>query len=1148
MEDPKLQKLQALLKIVDESITRQEFIDSFKAVHDFVKRIEDKNNTELDSIKSEFKALSILVKEDSTNEVEGLKSQVNSLVNTHLVNVTKDIEKKIADIDAKLLEIKDGDDGEDGESVEIEEVISEVLNRIPEPPIDTPNSIANKLETLKGEDRLDAKAIKNLPEFIENKSQGSGLRNVFHDTTLTGTGTAVDPLKVVGGSGGSSTWGSITGTLSDQTDLQSALDAKQAIISLTTTGTSGAATLVGATLNIPQYQAAGTYVTSVSGTTNRITSSGGTTPVIDIAATYVGQSSITTLGTIGTGVWQGTTINYAYLGSGGVGTGLRYLADDNTWKTYAAGGGSVSSVASADGSITVTNPTSTVDLAVVKAPILTTARTIGTLTGDGTTAGSSFNGSANNTNALVLATVNSNVGTFGSATQVAQVTVNAKGLTTAVSNVTITPAIGSITGLGTGIATFLATPSSANLATAVTDETGSGALVFGTAPTVTLASASTAVTQAPADNSTKIATTAYVQAAIFATQTIAAAKYATTVALTATYSNGASGVGATLTEIALGALSVDGSTPSVNDRILVKNQASTFQNGVYVVTVVGSAGASYVLTRSSDYNVSADINLGDTIFVSAGSTLASTTWTQNGTENPVMGTDAITFAQTAGPGSYTAGNGLSLVGTQFAIDTAITVDKNTSQALTNKDLTSGTNTFPTFNQNTTGTAANATNSAITNDTTTNATMYPVWVTANTGNLPLKVSSTKLSFNPSTGNLTTQLVTIPSNTQAFVLGATGTTTFFGDTSDSFVDTMMLNTSKQGAVLRLVGTSTSIRILGNTVAGDAYIQAGQTGGSNAGALYFSGINGTAATSINFTGTTLNFTGTTAAFGTTNITGTGSLAATGARITKGWFTDVESTNMYTVGGTSLTTVAQTFQNKTLTNSNNVLGGVTMTLGSDASYDTYYRSSGGVLTRLANGTTGQFLGANTGAAPSWQTPSSGSCVTLIPQPNMQNTTGASATTTNNGNTTQWVYQFIIPVKIIVNKISFRTGTVSSAGTYDITIYSEDGQSQLIAVTTASVTSNAVITTAVSAVTLNPGIYWFGFNCNVNSTQAQILCYTAGANTGVIALASGVTSEPVISGTMTITGDTPATTFNPVSGVTTATLTNVGVVFRLDN
>lgn len=61
----------------------------------------------------------------------------------------------------------------------------------------------------------------------------------------------------------------------------------------------------------------GGTVTSVTGTTNRITISGtATDPIVDIAATYVGQSSITTLGTIGTGVWQGTTIGVTYGGTG----------------------------------------------------------------------------------------------------------------------------------------------------------------------------------------------------------------------------------------------------------------------------------------------------------------------------------------------------------------------------------------------------------------------------------------------------------------------------------------------------------------------------------------------------------------------------------------------------------------------------------------------------------------------------------------------------------------------------------------------------------------------------------------------------------------------------------------------------------------
>ncbi len=70
----------------------------------------------------------------------------------------------------------------------------------------------------------------------------------------------------------------------------------------------------------------------------------------------------------------------------------------------------------------------------------------------------------------------------------------------------------------------------------------------------------------------------------------------------------------------------------------------------------------------------------------------------------------------------------------------------------------GTLTATTFsgalsgNASTATTATNATNTGITDDATTNATMYPTWVTANTGNLPEKVTSTKFTFNPSTGVL------------------------------------------------------------------------------------------------------------------------------------------------------------------------------------------------------------------------------------------------------------------------------------------------------------------------------------------------------------------------------------------------------------
>ncbi len=144
---------------------------------------------------------------------------------------------------------------------------------------------------------------------------------------------------------------------------------------------------------------------------------------------------------------------------------LRVNAGETAVEYATAGVGTVTSVASADGSITVTNPTTTVDLAVVKSPKLTTARTIGIATGDATSAGSAFDGTANNTNALTLTTVNSNVGSFTNAA----ITVNGKGLVTAASSgttsnltdagtdgIVVTGGTGAVLGSGTSLAQHVA--------------------------------------------------------------------------------------------------------------------------------------------------------------------------------------------------------------------------------------------------------------------------------------------------------------------------------------------------------------------------------------------------------------------------------------------------------------------------------------------------------------------------------------------------------------------------------------------------------------------------------------------------------------------------------------------------------------------
>lgn len=117
-------------------------------------------------------------------------------------------------------------------------------------------------------------------------------------------------------------------------------------------------------------------------------------------------------------------------------------------------------------------------------------------------------------------------------------------------------------------------------------------------------------------------------------------------------------------------------------RVLVKNQTSAAENGIYVYN-----SASAILERASDYDTAAEIDPGDFFFVVSGSVYADTGWVQTDTVT-TLGTDPINFTQFSGAGTYLAGNGLQLVGNQFSIDTAVTVDLSTAQTLTNKTLTS----------------------------------------------------------------------------------------------------------------------------------------------------------------------------------------------------------------------------------------------------------------------------------------------------------------------------------------------------------------------------------------------------------------------------------------------------------------------------
>ena len=139
---------------------------------------------------------------------------------------------------------------------------------------------------------------------------------------------------------------------------------------------------------------------------------------------------------------------------------------------------------------------------------------------------------------------------------------------------------------------------------------------------------------------------------------------ATTAALPAnTYNTGTSGVGATLTGNANGALSVDSTLTIAAERILVKNEAAGANNGVYTVTQVGSAGTPYILTRATDFDTVGtgvdQIDEGDFFLVTGGTANINTAWVQQTAPPITVGTTAIVFQQFSAPITYTAGTGLS---------------------------------------------------------------------------------------------------------------------------------------------------------------------------------------------------------------------------------------------------------------------------------------------------------------------------------------------------------------------------------------------------------------------------------------------------------------------------------------------------------
>jgi len=139
-------------------------------------------------------------------------------------------------------------------------------------------------------------------------------------------------------------------------------------------------------------------------------------------------------------------------------------------------------------------------------------------------------------------------------------------------------------------------------------------------------------------------------------------RLATTAELpTSVYDNGTSGVGATLTAYSNGALgTIDGVSPAIDDRIIVKDQSDATQNGIYVVTDLGSSSTPWILTRADDFDEYSDVSGGSVSYCSEGDTNAGFSFIVVWDGHVTIGTDPINF---------TISSGISISPIQSEIDT-----------------------------------------------------------------------------------------------------------------------------------------------------------------------------------------------------------------------------------------------------------------------------------------------------------------------------------------------------------------------------------------------------------------------------------------------------------------------------------------------
>ena len=126
---------------------------------------------------------------------------------------------------------------------------------------------------------------------------------------------------------------------------------------------------------------------------------------------------------------------------------------------------------------------------------------------------------------------------------------------------------------------------------------------------------------------------------------------------------------ATTANITLSGLqTIDGISIAANDRVLVKNQTTATENGLYVA-------ASGAWLRTADADANSEVTAGLTVMVEEGTTQADSQWRLTTDGAITLGTTALTFAQIGAGTTYTQGTGISIAGNVVAVDTGVVVRK-----------------------------------------------------------------------------------------------------------------------------------------------------------------------------------------------------------------------------------------------------------------------------------------------------------------------------------------------------------------------------------------------------------------------------------------------------------------------------------------